>query len=253
MAADNGEHSIEVLSKANAALSILEEGRECSAQYLAERTEEPLSSTYRLLASLISVDLVAKGSTRGLYRLGFLPLRIGSMLEDQLDIRALALPGMRSLSDNFEASVLLWVRRGDRAVCIERATCRDIRTAGARIGDSVPLWSDAAGLALLSFLPQAEISDVARGLRHWGETPVGLDKRIDEVRARGYSMHDGQALKGEVSVGAPIFNHRHELSAAITLSTLRRRLDDEDGVIDAVLHAAKEIDAALGGRVESAG
>lgn len=249
METDSGERSIDVISKTAAVISVLERGGECSAQQIAQDTGEPLSSTYRLLSSLISVDIVARGSGRGLFRLGLFPMRIGSMLESQLDIRELGLPIMRTLSQESGATVLLWVRRGDRAACIERVIRADVHTVAVRLGDSLPLWSGAAGRTLLAFLPGSEIADVVDHLRRWSSEPVDLEQDLRDIRAHGFASFESGSTKSTVSIGAPIFNHRGELEAALTLSTLRQWLtDDVADSADRVREAADQISLSLGHR-----
>ncbi|UOQ57852.1 IclR family transcriptional regulator [Leucobacter allii] len=247
--------SMDILLKADAVLSVLERERECSVQRLAEAVEEPVSSTYRLLASLTAVGLASRGAKRGLYRLGFLPLRVGGMLESQLDVRELAGPMLYALSRVTGATVLLWVRRGDAAVCIERISRSDVQTAASRLGDSMPLWGGAAGRVLLAHLPAPEARSVISRFELGDRGGKSLIEELAEIREAGYCLAESSSTPGVASISAPVFNHRGELEVAVSISGLRKWIVEDGGAaVDEVRATAREISATLGcGTAEAAG
>lgn len=247
--------SMEILLKADAVLGVLERERECSVQRIADAVDEPVSSTYRLLASLTAVGLASRGAKRGLYRLGFLPLRVGGMLESQLDVRELAGPALYELSRVTGSTVMLWVRRGDSAVCIERITRSDVQTAVSRLGDSLPLWGGAAGRVLLAHLPAAEARGVISRFELGDRGGKSLSDELAEIREAGYCLAVSSVTPGVASISAPVFNHRGELEVAVSISGLRRWIVEDDGAaIREVRATAREISASLGcGEAEGAG
>src|SRR3954451_21611972 len=135
---------IELIAKVDAVLSILERRGEVSAAEIASLTREPLSSVYRLLQSLTGIGWVDRGWHRGTYRLGLLLLTVGSELEDRLDVRDASLPTLKSLLAETGATSYLCIRRGARAVCIERLDGRAVRSLAMQLGSSLPLYAGAA-------------------------------------------------------------------------------------------------------------
>jgi len=249
-----GTVGIDIVSKAAAVIDTLATHGSLSVQSLAEFVGEPTSSTYRLLQSLVALRLVEPTPTRGMYRLGLFLLEVGSALEDSLDVRTVALPTMRELRAELDVAVLLCYRRGVNAVCVERLDGHDVRLVSMQVGDSLPLYVGAAPRALLAWLPQGEQRAVLNGITSLSSMAgfhvppdAELQENISLTRRRGYSRSDEDVTLGVAALGSPVFNHRGELVAAISVSGLREAIiGREQAAAHALLSAAREISTALG-------
>lgn len=124
-----------MLHKTDAILRVLEQAQELPVAELAKQVGEPVSSTYRLLASLTALRVVEPGLHRGHYRLGVDLLRIGGAVEDGLDVRELAVPELRALLSATDATSFLCVRADERAVCVERFEGRGVRSLALSLGN----------------------------------------------------------------------------------------------------------------------
>ena len=249
---------LELISKAGAVLDILEQHKEASAADLAAALGEPLSSVYRLLQSLTTTGWVDRGSRRGAYRLGLSLMTIGGLVEDHLDIRDASLPSLRELVDATNVTSFLCVRRGPRAVCLERIEGYAVQSLAMLLGGSLPLYAGAAPRALLAFLPVAEqsaiLKDTSQQLRDDPPRPDDKDIIADiaRIRAAGYSVSDGDVTPGIAALGAPVFNHRGEVQGALSLSGPRGQVLKPGGVdhtIELLRLAAGKASAALGWEV----
>ena len=249
---------LELISKAGAVLDMLEQRGEASAADLAAAIGEPLSSVYRLLQSLNATGWVDRGSSRGTYRLGLSLMTVGGLVEDHLDIREASLPSLRELVDATGVTSFLCVRRGPRAVCLERIEGYAVQSLAMLLGGSLPLYAGAAPRALLAFLPVAEqtaiLSDTSQQLRDDPPRPDDKDILADiaRIRAAGYSVSDADVTPGIAALGAPVFNHRGEVQGALSLSGLRGQLLNPasvDATIELVRLAAGKASAALGWEV----
>ena len=252
---DRDAAGLELIGKVDAVITVLEQRGETSAADIAGLTGEPLSSVYRLLQSLTGIGWVDRGWRRGTYRLGLLLLEIGSRLEDQLDIREAAVPTLRQLLTDIGVTAFLCVRREARAVCVERLEGRSVRSLAMQLGSSLPLYAGAAPRALLAFLPAAEQQVVLATAELAGDPPrpnlAAVEADIDQVRRRGYAVSDGDVTPGIAALGAPVFNHRGELAAAISISGLRAQVlgDQEPRNVELILTGAREVSRALGQEV----
>jgi len=249
---------LELISKAGAVLDILEEHGETSAAELAAALAEPLSSIYRLLQSLTATGWVDRGSRRGAYRLGLSLITIGGLVEDHIDIREASLPSLHQLVDATGVTSFLCVRRGPRAVCLERIEGYAVQSLAMLLGGSLPLYAGAAPRALFAFLPDAEqsaiLKDTRQQLRDDPPRPDDKDIMADiaRIRAVGYSVSDADVTAGIAALGAPVFNHRGEVQGALSLSGLRSQVLDPAGVDDTIellRLAAGKASAALGWEV----
>lgn len=243
-----------MLEKAGSVVRALEHLGEASAQQIAERTDEPVSSTYRLLSSLRSLGWVDNGSARGLFRLGLRFVRVASRLEDQMSVRDVCRPMLDGLRHRLNATSFLCFLRGGNAVCVERLPGRDVQSLAMRLGDSLPLHSGGASLALLANLPDQEREAHLARFRDDHLRDPRLAPNVDIVRERvrrtrlnGYAVSDEDVTPGVAAVGAPVLNHRGELEGAVSVSGIRSRiLGDEEATARAVTEAARSCSAALG-------
>ena len=254
--ADRDTAGLELIAKADAVIGVLEARGEASAVEIAKRTGEPLSSVYRLLQSLTGVGWVDRGWRRGTYRLGLLLLTIGGQLEDKLDVRKCALPSLRRLVETTNTTSFLCVRRDTRAVCVERVEGQAVRSLAMQLGSSLPLFVGAAPRAILAFLPPAEQRSSLRAFRLPGDPPrpdaAAIQTDIERVRRDGFALSDGDVTPGIAALGAPVFNHRGELEAAISMSGLRSQIlgSARAANIELITTCAREVSRALGQEVK---
>lgn len=243
---------VDILSKAAALCFALESDGELTAQQLAERVAEPASSTFRLLAQLIQLGWVERGIQRSSYRLGLTFMTIGGRVEDRIDIRVAAQPSLASLTTHTGAASYLSVRRAQVSVCIERVEGGDVGSFATRIGDSLPLHSGAASMAILAHLPRSEQHSYLEHVAGTGgrATVEVIERELQQVRDRGYSISDATITPGVGAIGAPVYNHRGELEASISVSGLRNEvLGDTERTGKLVREAAWDTGLRLGAEV----
>ena len=235
-----------ILAKAGSVLTTLEAHGDLSAATIAEHVGEPVSSTYRLLAQLVRVGWVDKGHERGSFRIAGSFLRLGSYLEDQINIRQASEEALRELQRATRLTAFLCVLRSTGAVCIDRYDGKGVRSLTMRIGDSLPLDRGGAPIALLANSPAEERDELVDALTTTPEQRQALESRLDEVRSRGLAWSDQDVTPGIAAIGAPVFNHRGELEGAISVSGLREQLiehrpDIEHLVATAASAASEEL------------
>lgn len=246
---------MEILGKADAVVAALARRGEMSAAAIAAAVDEPVSSVYRLLSTLSGVGWVTAGSRRGLYRLGLFFMRIGSQVEEAIDIRERALPHLADLRAATGQTAFLCLRHDLRAVCIDRLDGGDVRSLAMRLGATLPLVVGGAPRALLAFLPEEEFRDVLdRTFATAFAEPIPASQArvlaaVAEIRASGVSVSDGDVTPGVSAVGAPVFNHRGELLAAISVSGVHEHIlgdDVRERTIEAARACAAAVSTALG-------
>lgn len=249
-----------VLHKAGALLDCLAERGEVGASELAEAIGEPRSSVYRLLSSLVQIEMVEPGSKRGTYCLGLKLLRLGGAVTARFDERTAALPVVERIHDETGETVFFCVRRGWEAVCIERLDGRRVQSLALQLGGSLPLHAGAASRVLLAFEARELWEEyVAAGPLEalTPETPTTRERLFDlleETRGAGHAVSDSDVTVGMAAVGAPVFDHRGEPIAALSIAGVRPAIlegDEAARMVELVTTGAREISAALGHRERS--
>lgn len=248
------ENPVRVLGKATRMLDLLAERGEMTVQDLADAAQEPRSSVYRLLGGLREAQLVEPGAHRATYRLGIKLLRLSGAVVSRFDERRAALPAMERLHEHTEETVFLSVLRGREAVCIERIDGRWVQSMALTLGGGLPLHIGAGPRALLAFLgEQAWVEYLAGGVleAYTAQSITDADALLAEMRLtreRGYSVSDGDVVAGMAALGAPIFDYRGKLRAALSFSgpkpsVLGERRKEN---VKAILAAARDSSRALG-------
>jgi DNA-binding IclR family transcriptional regulator len=246
--------SRQVLAKAAALLECLRGEPELSAARLATLVGEPRSTVYRLLATLQRLELVESGAERGTYRLGLQLFRLGSAVMSRFDERQAALPVLERIHDETGETVFLCIRRGWEAICIERIDGRRVQSLLLKLGGSLPLHAGAGPAVLIAFEPETIWADYARSATFQPMTDKSIASRAEliqalrRIRKRGIAISDEDVALGFAAIGAPVFDHRGCVCAAISISGVRPVILGLDRQLfeALVVDGAREISNALG-------
>ena len=225
-----------VLDKAVVILSFLSEGGPATLAEVVEGTGLSRPTAYRLLSALEAHHLVGRGGGR--YALGMRLLAWGNEAVG-LDLAEAARPVLGALRDETGESTQLYVREGDRRVCVA-----SVERAGGGLRDTVPVGAvlplnrGSGGKVLLTWAEDVERSFVVE--------PSELEK----IRNRGWAESVAEREAGVASVSAPVFGPGGGLWAAVCASGPISRLGGRPGerLAEPVVAAARKIEEALGER-----
>jgi DNA-binding IclR family transcriptional regulator len=144
-------------------------------------------------------------------------------------------PVLAALADETGESVQLYVREGERRVCVA-----SVERVGGGLRDTVPVGA---------VLP-LERGSGGKVLLAWAEegSSVVDASELEGVRSRGWSESVAEREAGVASVSAPVFGPGGELRAAVCVSGPISRLGERPGgrLAGPVVVAAREIGDALG-------
>ena len=200
---------IGVLDKAISVLDVVERGP-LTLGGLVEATGLSRATAHRLAVALEVHGLLGRDAS-GRFTLG---PRLTSV-----DLPALARPALEALRDTTGESVQLYVRRGDRRLCVASLESpHGLRTI-VPIGMALPLHVGSAGKVL----------------------------RDDPDMEAGWAESVEERERGVASVSAPVRDARGAIVAAVSVSGPIERTTRAPGrrYASAVLHAAAAIAAAV--------
>jgi DNA-binding IclR family transcriptional regulator len=252
-----------VIAKASALMELLAQERIATSTRLTELLDEPVSSVYRMLSALAEAGWVEQIGHRGPYRVGSKLLSLAGELTRSLDIRRAGVPVLREIHELTGETAFLCIRSGTRAVCIERIDGTRVNSRVLKLGESLPLHVGAAPRALLAFESRQFWEEYASVVAGSGEPSPGLRSRseffagLEALRGQGYVVSDNNVTAGIAAIGAPIYNHRGEAVASLSVSGLREgvlgRRAAGPSVTELVLRGARTLSAHLGAPRDDAG
>jgi DNA-binding IclR family transcriptional regulator len=236
--------AVGVLDRAVAVLDAVEDGAR-SVTVIRAATGLTRSTTHRLVRSLEDHGFLSFVAARG-YSLGPRLLGLASTAWRELPLRELAHPTVERLARSTGESAQLYVRDGDRRLCVDAVESDQELRAIVDVGASLPLTKGSAGKVFLAWAPADDRDRVA------GETddPDRLLGQVATTRRRGWAESRGERATGVASVSAPVVDPAGTLAAVVSVSGPERRLGGVRArrYAPAVTAAAREIERALGVR-----
>jgi DNA-binding IclR family transcriptional regulator len=227
---------------------------ELGVREVARLTNLSASVCGRLMSGMKNWGVLTQNSVTKAYAIGPKPLRWAEIYSANLDIRNVAFPFINELLFVSKETISLYILDNDERLCIERMeSAQNVRIV-ARIGRRLPLYAGSAGKVLLAFLPknrQEEIIKKTEFIPFTEQTVIDPQKLRDElkiIKKQGYAFSNGEWVADAAGVAAPIFDHKGDIIAAITISGPSNRFTTSavNVHIVSVLKSAERISRELG-------
>ncbi len=198
---------------------------------------------------------VEQEAESGKYQLGAALLQLGNIYLDVNELRGRSL----AWSDNLALRTGEAVRVGslhDNGVLVIHHVFRPDNTLQIlEVGAQLPLHATALGKAILANNAGLEATVLARPLlpltRATLTTSAGLERALEAVRKQAYASECEEAIIGEASIAAPIFDRHNQATGAIGIAGPVERLyakrEPKPELIVQVREAARAITRDLGG------
>ena len=221
---------------------------------LARRSELPVGTVHRLLATLNQLGYVEQDVETRKYALGIRFLHLRGAVAKRLKLGEQAMPIMKALMRRVNETVHLAVLSEGEIVYIDRIEGFQTQNMYTQIGKRGPVHCTALGKALLAYLPEAAVDQViaTRGLTSYTSrtltTAAALKQDLSLIRQRGYAIDD---LESDLSVrclAAPIRDYGGRVVAALSISgpAAHIRPERDAELVKEVSWAAHQISAGLG-------
>jgi DNA-binding IclR family transcriptional regulator len=208
-------------------------------------------TVHRLLKQLVEGGLVMQDANRR-YRLGHFAYELGLAAASHFGLRQQCAPFLARVSQETGDTAFLVVRSGADSFCLDRQSgAFPIQVLTVEVGKRRPLGIGGGGLALLSFLPDAErpavIARIEPKLKGYGGlTRAILLKLVAQSRQRGYASITDYAVAGVTSIGVPIRDRTGQVLGAISVSAIASRMAErEEMVVRTLQREAEALQIAL--------
>lgn len=212
----------------------------------------PRTTTYRILKTLELENFVREEGR--LFFLGPKLIHLGQVASGELDIRKVAMPHLRSLTDEVDETCHLAVPCEDHSLIVEVSLSTHPLRAASRPGTMVDLHCSATGKIFIAYLLGSKLKSLAESgrfqarTRHTLTTYTALKDEAAVVRERGYSMDDEEYHEGVRCLAVPVFDRSGKLVAAIGLTAAKQRLPKVkvETIVEALRRRAAAISEEMG-------
>jgi DNA-binding IclR family transcriptional regulator len=229
------------------------ERRELSGAELSRRLDVPRASVFRLLQTLEMMGFVERVGDGAHYKLGLAVLQLGFEYLAAMELTEHGRPVLEALSAATGLSAHLVVRDGREVVFVAKAAGQSSLFNSIQVGARLPAHATVLGRILLINQSAASLRELYVSTPLAAFTPqtpttlADLKKMIDDIAARGYGISQGGFEAGISTIGAPVFDDRHAVTAAISVTVPASKVDEsrQAELIAHVQVAAKRLSQRL--------
>jgi IclR family pca regulon transcriptional regulator len=217
------------------------------------------STTHRYVVTLAALGYLQQDPATKKYRLGPRVLDLGFSAINSMELREIAAPHLRELSDETGYTVNMAILDDLDIVYVDRVRSAQ---AGQReidlnlhIGARLPAYCTSLGKVLLAHLPADERKarldrmDLAQRGPNTITSREALEAELDLVRTQGYAVNNEELAYGLRSIAAPVRTHDGAAPAAINLAVHSSMVASDDMAArfgPALMRTAADISARLG-------
>ncbi len=248
--------TIQSVDRAARILKVLASGpRRLGVSELADRLDMTRPTVHGLLQTLQAHGLVEQDRDSDKYQLGAGLLQLGVSYLDLNELRGRSIVHAERLAARTDAAVRVGVLHGASAVVVHHVFRPDSSLQILEVGAQLPAHASALGKAILAYRPAAAIDELLAGelprLTARTLSPRSLRADLQATRERSYARERDEAVLGESSIAAAIFDHGGHVVGAIGVVGDTDRIlprTPSKATIAAVSEAARGVSRELGAR-----
>ena len=226
---------------------------ELTMTQIAEQIGIHKSTTHRLLATLERKRFVERDPVTGVYHLGIRLLQMAYLTLEQNDLRQIAAPFLRRLSEQHQETIHLAVLDDVDVVFVDVIESQQRVKLAAAIGQRLPAVATASGKSILACMPDEFVRQILKGgmprhTPHTLDTPEAFFEDLGRVRERGFALDEQEQEDGINAVAAPILDSNGQPMASVAIAGPAYRLTRERLIEfgPSVLASARDITKELG-------
>ncbi len=253
--ADQRGSTVQSVERAIAILKSFGPGRpERGVNELSREMGLHKSTVSRLMMTLERGGLLARNPDSDRYRLGIDLIGLGSQAADHMDVRQVARPLLKELSEQCQETVNLVFMDAGQVVNVDQYSppLRQVRNIGA-VGRRMPPHCTAAGKVLLAYVSSKARRELLPNrlecftLRTVSELDR-FERELELVTRQGYATVEEELEEGLNALAAPVFDHTGEVCAAASVAGPAYRVTAElfPSLAHSLVTTAAEISRQLG-------
>lgn len=179
-------------------------------------------TTYKILGDLTEAGLVCKTHRNSRYGLGPKLLDAPMEVVRRTDLREIARPHLEKLAEACGQSIDLLVLVGDRGYYADILNPEATNHID-RIGQAENLFLTSLGRAILAYLPQEQVRNMAAEAGAVKDVEAFLEE-LTLTRKRGFALQDGLVREDSRGVSAPVFSSYGDVIASVCIAGLADKI-----------------------------
>jgi DNA-binding IclR family transcriptional regulator len=222
------------IQKVCAVLRVLGQRSPLRLTEIAEEAAINKATAFRILSALIEEGFVRRAGGAKTYELGEEARAMARSARNSIDVAELAQPSLLRLAARSGDTALLSVRSGLDALYVARAVgTHPLQPNYLQIGSRRPLGVGAGSLALLSWLPDAELEAIIEiivpRLANWPRVTARLlRERVAAARTHGHTLLVDAAYRGMGGIGVPVRDEAGAVIAALSIGAATDRVTERE-------------------------
>lgn len=249
------------VSATSKTLSVLEafcgSTEKLSLKEVVERTDIGKSAAQRYLYTLKNLGYVEQNPKTLRYSISVKILNLSNSYLINDKIVKFSIPYLIEASNITGMTVNLFRPDGRDLILVHRVSGQKILNTAITIGARFPIYATAPGRAILSYRPRNEVKDflakaeMKKLTTRTLSTVEDVMARVDEASRVGYAVAEGEAIQGNISIGAAIHDRNGTAIAAISITGDAGQFDKgqfESKFASTAIQTVRAITDASGGR-----
>ncbi len=224
------------------------EKKEWGVRELATKSGYNKSTTYRLLSTLVSLQVVQQNENEK-YSLGSKLFELGNRVSlYQSLINATKIP-IRDIAIHIQETVLFGVLKNNQVFYINKAESLQGLKISTSVGSYQPINATAIGKVLLAFSSHEKQQNTLKMMSFNSYTRKSITKKnefiteLEKTKNQGYALDLEEFELGLICVAIPIFNKNNKLIGSISASgpSSRFELKNVSNYISILKNGAQKI------------
>jgi DNA-binding IclR family transcriptional regulator len=244
---------IKSVAKALSIIDFISKNDQATLQSISNGVGIPKSTAVGILKTLEQFDYINKLAGKE-YELGIYLFELGNNVRKKINLDVIAKPYLEKLAEELGETVNLAILDNDEVLLLDKYKPDYGFQIGAQIGTRLKPHCIAVGKVLISHLDEEGLDLLIEknGLPKMTDNTI-VDKHklkyhLDQVYKEGFAEDNGELMENMRCIAAPIYNHKSENIAAISISSLDSKLKGEvfDKSKKLLLKYSKKISKNLG-------
>ncbi|MGE5838426.1 MAG: IclR family transcriptional regulator [Deltaproteobacteria bacterium] len=199
---------------------------------LSSSTGFPPPTVHRITSTLLERRYLRQDPVTKKLSLSVRFLELGTLVQQQFNLMAIARPHLERLMAETKESVNLSVQIGDHAAYLDQVRSdHSMLQLFTKPGARVPLYCTGVGKLFLSRWTSSEVEQYLERTSLIPRTPHTLVSRqklleeLERVRRRGYSVDNEEMEKGVRCVASLVMDHQGNPAGAVSISGAAMRIE----------------------------